>query len=78
MAAENNPRSVTHQVLDGGNGGANPGVIGDVGVIIQRNVKINPHEHALSLQICFFQSSNASLRRHSKENTANNNRENEI
>ena len=48
MAAENNPRSVSHQVLDGGNSGANPGVIGDVGVIVQRNVEINPHEHALS------------------------------
>ena len=65
VTAENNPRSVTHQVLDGGNSRADPSVISDVGVIIQRNAEINTHEHALSLQISFLQCSYASLRRHS-------------
>lgn len=64
MTGEDNFGAMTHQILDSGNSSANPGVIGDLQVVIQRDVQIHSHEHSLSLQIGFFQIANAPLCAH--------------
>lgn len=51
MRGEDEFSAVTHQVLDGGNSGANTVVVGDVAGVIQGDVEIDPHENPLPLQI---------------------------
>lgn len=50
MAGEDDSGAILDQVLDGGDGGADPGVIGDVLVVVERHIKVGPHEHLLPLQ----------------------------
>lgn len=64
MRGEDDNSAVTHQVLDGGNGGANPGVVGDVEAVVEGDVEIDPDEHPLPLQIGLLEGSDALLRRH--------------
>ena len=55
MAGEDDLGTMIPQVLDGGDSGADPGVVGDVGVVVQWNVEIHPDEHLLPLQIRLLQ-----------------------
>lgn len=64
MTAENDFSPIADQVLDGGQGGADSGVVGDVKVVVQRDVQIDPYEHPLALQLRLLQSSNTPLGRH--------------
>lgn len=46
MAGEDDLGAVAEEVLDGGDGGADTGVIGDVLAVVERHVEVGPHEHA--------------------------------
>lgn len=50
VAGEDDFGAILDQVLDGGDGGADPGVISDVPVVVEGHIKIGPHEHLLPLQ----------------------------
>lgn len=64
MARKDHFSTITSQVLDGGNSSTDSSVIGDVKVVIQRHVQIDPHEHPLPFQITLLQRSHAPLSRH--------------
>lgn len=64
VGAEDDFGTMFHQVLDGRYRATDSGVIGDVAVIIQWNVQIDPHKHPLPLQILLLQSAHAPLGRH--------------
>lgn len=64
MARKDHFSTITSQVLDGGNSSTDSSVIGDVKVVIQRHVQIDPHEYPLPLQITLLQRSHAPLSRH--------------
>ena len=64
VAGEDDFGFLSLQVLDGGNSGTDSSVIGDVEVVIQRHVQIDPHEHPLPFQISFLQCTHAPLGRH--------------
>ena len=51
MAGEDDLGAVAEEVLDGGDGGADAGVVGDVLVVVERHVEVGPHEHALALEV---------------------------
>lgn len=51
MAGEDDLGAVGEEVLDGGDGGADAGVVGDVLVVVERHVEVGPHEHALALEV---------------------------
>lgn len=62
MAREDDFGAVLDEVLDGGNGGADSGVVGDVLVVVERDVEVGPHEHLLSFQVRRSQVAHALLR----------------
>ena len=49
-------------MFDGGNGGANSGVVGDVLVVVERDVEVGPDEDLLPLQVRRAQLPHALLR----------------
>lgn len=51
MAGEDDLGTVLDKVLDGGDGGADTGVVGDVLVVVERDVEVGAHEHALPLEV---------------------------
>ena len=51
MAGEDDLGALLEEVLDGGDGGADAGVVGDVLVVVERHVEVGPHEHALPLEL---------------------------
>lgn len=72
MGGEDDSGAVAHQVLDSGHGGSDPGVVGDLEVVIQRNVEIHSHEHSLPLELRLLENSNALLHGHfSRTNLCN-------
>lgn len=62
MAGEDDLGPILEQVLDGGHGGADAGVVGDVLVLVQRHVQIRAHQDALTLQLRRRQIAHALLR----------------
>lgn len=64
MTGENDSSAIIHQIFDGRNSGSDPGIIGDLQIVIERNIEIDPHEHPLALQISLLKSAHAPLRRH--------------
>lgn len=62
MAGEDDLGAVAEEVLDGGDGGADTGVIGDVLAVVERHVEVGPHEHALPLEIGGAEVADALLR----------------
>lgn len=64
MRGEDDSSAVTHQILDGGNGGANSGVVGDVEGVVEGDVEIDPNEDPLPSQIGLLEGSDALLRGH--------------
>ena len=62
MAREDDARAVVAEVLDGGNGSSDPSIIGDLLVLVERNVEVDSDEHFLSSEISFLEISDASLR----------------
>ncbi|GJM88961.1 hypothetical protein PR202_ga05548 [Eleusine coracana subsp. coracana] len=46
VAGEDDLGAVADEVLDGGDGGADAGVIGDVLVVVERHVEVGAHEDA--------------------------------
>lgn len=51
MAGEDDPGAVANEVLDGWDGGADAGVIGDVLAVVEGNVEVGAHEHAFPLEV---------------------------
>lgn len=49
VAGEDDFSTIINQVLDGGDGGTDPGVISDYLAVVQRHVQIGPHEDLLPL-----------------------------
>lgn len=64
MAREDDSGAMFHEVLDRRHSGPDPGVIGDVEILIERDIEIHPHEHPLALQISALEIAHALLRRH--------------
>lgn len=62
MAREDDFGAVLDEVFDGGNGGADSGVVSDVLVVVERDVEVRPHEHLLSFQVRRRQVAHALLR----------------
>ena len=65
VTGEDDPCAVVNEVLDGWDGGADAGVVGDVLVVVQGHIEIGTEEHFLPLQIRLRQVANALLGRHS-------------
>ena len=72
MTAENDLSTITSQVLNSRNRSANPRIISDIRIIIQRNIEIYPHKYSLSFQICLLQCWNAPFRRHAYKSCSTN------
>mmetsp|Transcript_11079 Transcript_11079/g.26960 ORF Transcript_11079/g.26960 Transcript_11079/m.26960 type:complete len:493 (+) Transcript_11079:174-1652(+) len=49
------------EVLEGGDGGADAGVVGDLHVLVEGHVEVAAHEHRLPLELCFRQVSDGLL-----------------
>lgn len=64
VAGEDDLGALLEEELDGGDGGADAGVIGDLLGIIKRDVEVGAHEHLLPLQIRLAEGAHAPLRRH--------------
>lgn len=64
MAGEDDPSAMAEQILNGRDSGTDSGVIGDVEIVIQRNVEIDSDEHPLSLQIILLESTDAPFGSH--------------
>lgn len=56
--------SIINQVSDGRHSGTDSGIVGDVEVVIQRNIQINSNKYPLPLQVSLLQSTHAPLGRH--------------
>lgn len=50
MAGKDDFGPIGNQVLDGGNSGANSGIVGDLLAVVERDVEIGPDEDLLALQ----------------------------
>lgn len=64
VAGKDDLCTIINQVSDGRHSGTDSGIIGDVQVVIQRNVQINSHKHPFPLQVSLLQSTHAPLGRH--------------
>jgi hypothetical protein len=51
VAGEDDLGAVADEVLDGGDGSANTGVVGDVLVVVERHVEVRAHQDALPLEL---------------------------
>lgn len=51
MTGEDDFGPIADQVLDGGHGRPDPGVVGDVAVLVEGNVQIRPDEYLLPLEV---------------------------
>jgi len=51
VAGEDDLGALADEVLDGGDGGADAGVVGDVLVLVERHVEVGAHEDALPLEV---------------------------
>lgn len=49
MACEDDLGAMLHEILDGGYGSPDPGVVGDLQAVIERHVQIHADEHLLAL-----------------------------
>ena len=65
MAGQDDLGALLHQELDGGDGRADAGVVGDLLAVAQRDVEVGAEEHLLPLQIRLRQGAHALLGRHS-------------
>ena len=65
MAGKDDLGTLVHQELDGGDGRADAGVVGDLLAVVQRHVEVGAEEHLLPLQIRLRQGAHAPLGRHS-------------
>ena len=54
--------ALADQVVDGGQGGADAGVVGDRAVVVERYVEVHPHQHALAAQVIGGEAGQGSLR----------------
>lgn len=64
VAGEDDLGALLEEELDGGDGGADAGVVGDLLGIVERDVEVGAHEHLLPLQIRLAEGAHAPLRRH--------------
>lgn len=69
MTAQDHLGPVLHQILDRGHRGADPGVVGDLLVLVQGHVEIHAHEHPLPLEIRLLEIAHALLHRHFEDRT---------
>lgn len=51
VAGEDDFSAVLDEVLDGGDGSSNPGVVSDVLAIVEGYVEVSPNEHLLPLEV---------------------------
>lgn len=49
MAAEDDLGPIAYEMLDGGDGGADAGVVGNVLTVVEGHVEVGAQEHALPL-----------------------------
>lgn len=61
MTGEKDFGTIANEVLDGGNGGSNPGVVGDVLIVVEGHIEVSPHEDLLALEISRGQVADALL-----------------
>ena len=64
VAGEDDLGALLEEELDGGDGGADAGVIGDLLGVVERDVEVSAHEHLLPLQIRLAECADAPLGRH--------------
>lgn len=64
VTGEDDLGALLEEELDGGDGGADAGVIGDLLGVVERDVEVGAHEHLLPLQIRLAEGSHAPLGRH--------------
>jgi hypothetical protein len=64
VASEDDLGALLEEELDGGDGGADAGVIGDLLGVVERDVEVGAHEHLLPLQIRLPKGTDAPLGRH--------------
>ena len=64
VAGEDDLGALLEEELDGGDGGADAGVIGDLLGVVERDVEVGAHEHLLPLQIRLAECADAPLGRH--------------
>jgi hypothetical protein len=51
MRDQNNLRAMPNRVVDRGEGGAHAGIIGDLPMLVERNIEINPDQKPLPVQV---------------------------
>lgn len=64
VAGEDDLGALLEEELDGGDGGADAGVIGDLLGVVERDVEVGAHEHLLPLEIRLAEGADAPLGRH--------------
>lgn len=62
MSGEDDLSTFLHQKLDGGNGGSDSSVVGNILIVVERYIEISSDEYLLPLQISRSQIPNALLR----------------
>ena len=51
VTGEDDPGAVVNEVLDGWDGGADAGIVGDVLAVVEGHVEVGAHEHAFPLEV---------------------------
>lgn len=51
MTGEDDPGAIVNEVLDGWDGGADAGVVGDVLAVVEGHVEVGAQEHAFPLEV---------------------------
>ena len=64
VAGEDDLGALLEEELDGGDGRADAGVVGDLLGVVERHVEVGAHEHLLPLQIRLPEGADAPLGRH--------------
>lgn len=61
MTAKDHFGAIADEILDGGNGSADSGIISDVEVFIEGDIKVSTEENLLTVEIGFFEVTNTSF-----------------
>lgn len=51
MTGEKDFGTIANEILNGGDGSSNPGVISNVLVVVEGHIEVSPHEDLLALEI---------------------------
>ena len=51
VGGDDEPTAVTDDLLEGGEGSTDAGVVGDLEIIVQRDVEVDTHEDALTAEV---------------------------